>query len=99
MSFSRDAYIAASGGIAGEGGTLQENAQALTCLALEMQKLCATLAAPDGSPVVMRIGLHCGPLVGGVVGGNSALLRLSRGRASWIAPRLRPRVITSSPPL
>ena len=35
-----------------------------------MQKLCATLQAPDGTQVVMRVGLHCGPLVGGVVGGS-----------------------------
>ena len=39
-------------------------------MALEMQKMCMTLTAPDGSPVVMRIGLHFGPLVAGVVGGN-----------------------------
>ena len=70
MTFRRDAYIAAAGCVAGDSGTLEENAQTLTCLALEMQKLCATLTAPDGSPVVMRIGLHCGPLVGGVVGGS-----------------------------
>ena len=37
---------------------------------MEMQNLCATLTAPDGSPVVMRVGLHCGPVVGGVVGGS-----------------------------
>ena len=68
----RDAYIAAAGCVAGDGGTLEENAEALTLLALEMQKLCATLTAPDGAQVVMRIGLHCGPVVGGIVGGNSA---------------------------
>ena len=56
----------------GDSATLQENALALARLAVEMQELCATLTAPDGSPVVMRIGLHCGPVVGGVVGGNSA---------------------------
>ena len=39
-----------------------------------MQRICAGLTAPDGSPVVMRIGLHCGPLVAGVVGGNSAFV-------------------------
>ena len=54
----------------GDTATLQENALALARLAVEMQRLCATLTAPDGSPVVMRIGLHCGPVVGGVVGGN-----------------------------
>ena len=66
----RDAYIAASGCVAGDLGTREENARALARLALDMQELCATLKAPDGSPVVMRVGLHCGPLVGGVVGGN-----------------------------
>jgi len=65
-----DAYIAAAGCVVGECGTLEANARALACLALEMQTHCATLAAPDGSSVVMRIGLHCGPLVGGVVGGS-----------------------------
>ena len=30
-------------------------AQALARMAVEMQKLCATLTAPDGSPVVMRV--------------------------------------------
>ena len=39
-------------------------------MALEMQKMCMTMMAPDGSPVVMRVGLHFGPLVAGVVGGN-----------------------------
>ena len=66
----RDAFIASTGCIPGEHKTLQENALNLACMALEMQKLCATLRAPDGSPVVMRIGLHCGPVVGGIVGGN-----------------------------
>ena len=49
---------------------MEENAQALTRLALEMQKLCTTLQAPDGTHVVMRVGLHCGPLVGGLAGGS-----------------------------
>ena len=68
--FSRDAFIASTGCVPGDSATLQENALALARLAVEMQRLCATLTAPDGSPVVMRIGLHCGPVVGGVVGGN-----------------------------
>ena len=69
---TRDAFIASTGCVPGENRTLQENALSLVRLALEMQKLSATLKAPDGSPVVMRIGLHCGPVVGGIVGGNSA---------------------------
>ena len=67
---TRDAFIASTGCVPGDTATLQENALALARLAVEMQRLCATLTAPDGSPVVMRIGLHCGPVVGGVVGGN-----------------------------
>ena len=67
---TRDAFIAATGCIAGETRTLQENALALARMALAMQEICLGLTAPDGSPVVMRIGLHCGPLVAGVVGGS-----------------------------
>ena len=67
-----DAFIASTGCVPGDSATLQENALALARLAVEMQRLCKTLTAPDGTPVVMRIGLHCGPVVGGVVGGNSA---------------------------
>ena len=66
----RDAFIASTGCIPGESKTLQENAVNLARFALKMQELCATLCAPDGSPVVMRVGLHCGPVVGGIVGGN-----------------------------
>ena len=54
----------------GESHTLQENASRLAHFALEMQRVCSEAVAPDGSPVVMRVGLHCGPVVGGVVGGN-----------------------------
>jgi len=66
----RDAYIAATGCMVGETHTLQENASRLAHFALEMQRACRDTFAPDGSPVVMRIGLHCGPVVGGIVGGN-----------------------------
>ena len=54
----------------GEEHSLQENASRLAHFALECQLVCAEAVAPDGSPVVMRVGLHCGPVVGGVVGGN-----------------------------
>ena len=54
----------------GEAHSLQENATRLAHFALEMQRACSEATAPDGSPVVMRVGLHCGPVVGGVVGGN-----------------------------
>jgi len=67
----RDAFIAAAGCIPGKSATLTENALALARMAVEMQKLCESLSAPDGSDVVMRIGLHAGPVIGGIVGGNS----------------------------
>lgn len=65
-----DAYIAATGCIPGETRGITENALALASMAIKMQRMCASMVAPDGSPVVMRIGLHCGPIVGGVVGGS-----------------------------
>ena len=70
MCTARDAFIASTGCIPGENRTLQENALNLARMAQAMQKLCVTLTAPDGSPVLMRVGLHCGPIVGGIVGGN-----------------------------
>ena len=89
---SRDAFIASTGCIPGEHKTLQENALNLARMALEMQRLCSKLKAPDGSPVVMRIGLHCGPVVGGIVGGNSAFPLLLLGPADPLTgafPRAR----------
>ena len=62
-----------------EENTLQENAARLALFALEMQHACAKMKAPDGSPVVMRIGLHAGPVVGGIVGGNMLRYQFSAG--------------------
>ena len=53
-----------------EGNTLQGNATRLAHFAVAMHGVCAQATAPDGSAVVMRIGLHAGPVVGGIVGGN-----------------------------
>ena len=66
----RAAFIAAAGCIPGEDRSLAASALDVARMAVEMQRLCSTLTAPDGSPVVMRIGLHCGPVVGGVVDGS-----------------------------
>ena len=65
-----DAFIAATGCIPGDTRTLAENATALVNMANKMQLLCAQIRAPDDTAILMRIGLHCGPLVGGVVGGH-----------------------------
>ena len=63
-----DAYIAATGCTPDEKRKSAANAISLAYMAIEMQQFCASQLAPDGSQVVMRIGLHCGPVVGGIIG-------------------------------
>jgi len=92
-----DAFIASTGCVPDDGRTLQENAICLARLALDMQKLCATLRTPDNMPVVMRIGLHCGPVVGGIVGGNSARPQLRAVQAPLVSLQ-RAAFITSPSP-
>ena len=70
--------------MAGDARPLAENAARLAHFALEMQRVCEKATAPDGSPVVMRIGLHCGPVVGGIVGGNMLRYQL-RDLFLWLA--------------
>ena len=70
--------------MAGDARPLAENAARLAHFALEMQRVCEKATAPDGSPVVMRIGLHCGPVVGGIAGGN--MLRYQLRGVAWRAP-------------
>ena len=40
----------------------------LARMALEVQELMVGYQAPDGAPLTVRVGLHCGEAVGGVVG-------------------------------
>ena len=70
-----DAFIAATGCVKGEDGAddVGANAAKLAALAVEMQTVCRGFEAPDGSPLVMRVGLHVGPAIGGIVG--TSLLR------------------------
>ena len=52
-----------------EGGiTPQESAARLARLALDMQGLCESYVAPDGSRLSMRLGIHAGPATAGVIG-------------------------------
>ena len=46
----------------------QESAARLAHMALDMQSLCESYTAPDGSTLKMRIGIHAGPVVAGIVG-------------------------------
>ena len=43
---------------------------AIAQMALRMQALASETLGPDFQPVAMRIGLHVGPAVGGVCGGE-----------------------------
>ena len=46
----------------------QQSASRLARMALDMQSLCESYTAPDGSTLKMRIGIHAGPVVAGIVG-------------------------------
>jgi len=61
-----DAYMAA-------GGLPDANPDHLAAMAdfaLEIQKMIAKIPSPSGKPMQLRIGIHCGPLVAGVIGNN-----------------------------
>jgi guanylate cyclase len=59
-----DAYMA----VAGLPMPRADHAQAAAEMALAMQEVLAHHTAPNGEPVKMRIGLHTGPVVAGVIG-------------------------------
>ncbi len=44
------------------------HAEAIADMALEMQTLIATFQRPDAQPLALRIGMHTGPVVAGVIG-------------------------------
>jgi class 3 adenylate cyclase len=59
-----DAYLAVAGGTASSGG----GAQAAIAFGRELIAETQALAAEEGVDVKLRIGIHSGPVVGGVVG-------------------------------
>jgi class 3 adenylate cyclase len=59
-----DAYLAA----AGVPRARQDHARAAADLALEAMEVARRMARPDGEPLRLRIGLHSGPVVAGVLG-------------------------------
>jgi len=59
-----DAYMA----VAGLPTPRVDHAEAAAEMALEIQRVLATRTTPDGRPLQMRIGLHTGPVVAGVIG-------------------------------
>jgi len=59
-----DAYMVA----AGLPAPRADHAEAVARLALEMRALVATLRVPSGGKLVVRIGIHSGAVVAGVIG-------------------------------
>jgi len=59
-----DAYMA----VAGLPTPRADHTEAAADMALEMQRQLATRTTPNGRPLQMRIGIHTGPVVAGVIG-------------------------------
>jgi len=67
-----DAYMAA-------GGLLQplpNHLEAMADFALDIQKLMSETPSPNGKPMQLRIGIHTGPLVAGVIGNERLMYDL-----------------------
>ena len=63
-----DAYVCGIGCVPGDPPTPSANALAVARAALLIQRACGAQVAPDGTKLAMRVGLHVGPAVAGVVG-------------------------------
>lgn len=59
-----DAYMAAGGLL----NPMPNHLEAMADFALEIQELMARTPSPSGKPMQLRIGIHSGPLVAGVIG-------------------------------
>ncbi len=59
-----DAYMMAGG----LPGLRADHAEAVATMALEMAEVAAGWQTPTGDPLALRIGIHCGPVVAGVIG-------------------------------
>jgi class 3 adenylate cyclase len=59
-----DAYLCA----AGCPEKLVDHAERIADMAVEMLEKIKDIKTPDGNPLKIRIGLHCGPAVAGIVG-------------------------------
>jgi class 3 adenylate cyclase len=59
-----DAYMV----VGGVPNVRTDHVEAVAEMALDMQKLISQKLAPDGEPMAMRIGIHTGRVVAGVIG-------------------------------
>ncbi len=64
IKVSGDSYMVVSG----VPRPRPDHAQALADFALDMVNVAAALKDPHGQPVLLRVGMACGPVVAGVVG-------------------------------
>lgn len=61
-----DAYLV----VGGLPEPLQDHDKAIADMALEMRQAIAKIARSDGKPFTLRIGIHCGSVVAGVIGSS-----------------------------
>lgn len=61
-----DAYMCVSG--APDPGDAREQARRMAHMALDLLAAASTHKSPDGVALQLRIGIHCGPLVAGILG-------------------------------
>ncbi|MBK6530448.1 MAG: hypothetical protein IPF99_12825 [Deltaproteobacteria bacterium] len=61
-----DGYMAAAG--AADDGA--DHAERAALHALDILDIVAATRTPDGQPIAVRVGLHTGPVVAGVLGGG-----------------------------
>ena len=59
-----DGYMA----VANKNRTAPNDLRPLADFALEIQRLASEAAARHGLPLGLRVGIHCGPAIGGVIG-------------------------------
>ena len=67
-----DAYMVVSG----VPTPRKDNVRVIAEMALSMQKVCAELRSQGDLPFSIRVGIHCGPVVAGVIGNKKIIYDL-----------------------
>ena len=69
-----DAYVGSTGCVPGEEdccdaeSNAEGAARAAARMALDMHDCAASISSPEGSPLLLRVGLAAGPVTAGIVG-------------------------------